>query len=255
MNPQFSICHTTARPNAWRKSYDLWIERAAFPESVEYVLCVDERWGFDPPPISLPMPSPDQFIWERTGWDRVCMEDVNPFQLGYSLNKMVWNTGRKCMVDGYAAAARASTGTVLIMNSDDMEPPEEWDAALLSAISNHNPDRDVMRDDFAIHVLTGYFDAPQASGIQILSRARYERLGYVFYPEYESLYADDDFLQHAYHDGVVIDARPLTFPHHHAERPQWDDVYRHQNRGESSDLGNRLLQRRVACGFQNLEPE
>jgi hypothetical protein len=107
------------------------------------------------------------------------------------------------MVDGYAAACRAATGQVLILNSDDMEPPENWDALLSDQFSGLDP----MERDFVVHVSTGWCDGPQASSIQILSRARYERLGYAMYPGYESLYADDDFLEHAYVDGVVIDGR------------------------------------------------
>ena len=42
----FSILHTSARPEKWREVYDAWIAAADHPEDVEYVLVVDERWGF-----------------------------------------------------------------------------------------------------------------------------------------------------------------------------------------------------------------
>ena len=45
--PLFSILHTSARPEAWRAVYDDWMSKAVHPENVEYVLCVDERWGFN----------------------------------------------------------------------------------------------------------------------------------------------------------------------------------------------------------------
>jgi hypothetical protein len=44
--PLFSICHTTARPDGWQRSRDLWRSRAMRPRTVEYVLCADARWGF-----------------------------------------------------------------------------------------------------------------------------------------------------------------------------------------------------------------
>ena len=47
--------------------------------------------------------------------------------------------------------------------------------------------------------------------LQIMSRAYYSQRGYAMYPEYESMYADNDFTEHARHDGVVIDARHLVF--------------------------------------------
>ena len=45
--PRFSILHTSARPHAWRAVYDAWLAAADHPEDVEYILVVDERWGFD----------------------------------------------------------------------------------------------------------------------------------------------------------------------------------------------------------------
>ena len=49
----------------------------------------------------------------------------------------------------------------------------------------------------------------------ILSRAWYENQGFVFFPEYESMFADNDFCETARQAGVVIDARHLMFPHRH----------------------------------------
>jgi GT2 family glycosyltransferase len=216
--PLFSICHTTARPHGWRRPYDLWRSRARRPETIEYVLCGDERWGF----------TSETFAATETD----------------SRTKRTWNTGRKCMVDGYAAACRVATGRVLILNSDDMEPPENWDVLLSDQFSCLDP----MERDFVIHVSTGWCDGPQASSIQIFSRARYERLGYAMYPGYESLFADDDFLEHAYLDGAVIDCRCLLFPHRHGE-VVGDAVYEHQNRAASAELGRELLARRRSWRF------
>src|ERR1700677_4660604 len=81
--------------------------KAKHQESVEYILCVDARWGFD--------------------------KNNTPISTGSYL-KVVWNEGRKCMVDGFNTAAKASTGQILILVSDDMFPPEGWDELLLDAI-------------------------------------------------------------------------------------------------------------------------
>lgn len=234
--PLFSILHPTARPQEWRKSAELWHERAANLEAIEYVLCIDERWGFRRPPENNPMD------WE-------VLHQLN----GFPHAKAFWNTGRKCMVDSVNEAARHAAGSILIVNSDDMEPPEKWDALLWESILKYDRSAggplNLEEPPFAVHVSTGYYDGPKASGIQILSRSRYRQLGHVFYPEYESVYADDDFLQHSYHDGVVIDARNLMFPHKHAREGDWDDVYEHQNREESRRLGRQVLERRKANGF------
>ena len=161
MTPLFSICHTTARPGEWRKTYDLWMSRANDPEDVEYVLCVDQRWGF-------------------AGWDEPCPtpkyrpnRDWWPDERSPARNVVALNRGRKCSVDGWNSAAAQSTGHVLILVSDDIEPPQDWDQALWSRFGLEEG----AYRDFAVHVSTGWCDGPQASSIQILSRARYERLG------------------------------------------------------------------------------
>lgn len=233
-HPLYSLLHPTARPEAWRHAYDTWLGRAAVRESVEYVLCVDQRWGFDRANACVWMPRPGP-------------RDV-----------LVWNHGRKCWVDSANQAARHSTGAVLIVVSDDIEPPQDWDLLLQRAghalSQNHDGSHNLTlrpfgRGQFVIHVSTGYCDGPRACGMQILSRGRYERLGYVLYPGYESLYSDDDFLEHAYRDGIVIDARELMFPHHHADMNDWDEVYLHQNRSEARALGAELFERRKRMNF------
>lgn len=227
MRPLFSICHPTARPDGWRAAYDLWISRAAHPEQVEYVLSIDERWGFTPgSPAAI---RASAIVTERPG-----------------LNIVTANQGRRCCVDSTNTAAAVSSGDVLILGADDYEPPQDWDVLILAKISPDAAVADALArsEDFVLHVSTGWYDGPEASSIQILSRARYERLGYGLYPEYESLFADDDFLQAAYADGVVIDARDITIRHHHgAASGNWDAVYQHQNREESRRLGAELLER------------
>jgi hypothetical protein len=228
--PLFSICHTTARPEAWRKCYDLWMERAGRPEVVEYVLCIDERWGFNRDEEFPGVPADPQLAaWEA-------MRDGR--------NKLVWNTGRKCMVDGANIAAAASSGAILIINSDDMEPPQNWDDVLLmEAVEARDLD-----DDFVIQVSSGTkADDRGLMVLQILSRARYERYGYALYPDFTSMYADDDFTAQAVKDGAVIDATNLTFLHNHPfyePIAKWDAVYEHENAATSAHHGRRIFDRR-----------
>jgi hypothetical protein len=245
--PLFSILHPTARPKEWSKSYVKWVERAASNQNFEYVLCIDKRWGFDSDSTNPTKAASGLSEWTAGAGP------VNRLKLRQGQFD-VWcrNTGRKCWVDAANEAARHARGHILILNSDDMEPTEKWDHALVESFplewGNAKNARHSIQDA-AWHVSTGYYDGPQASSIQIMSRARYERLGYILYPEYESLYADDDMLQHAYHDGVVIDARHLMFPHTHAKVGNWDAVYEHQNREEARRLGREVLERRKANGF------
>jgi len=216
----FSICHTTARPNGWQESFRLWTHLARFCSSIEYVLCVDERWGF-----SLPVIFPEAPPGLTT--------------------KLVWNTGRRCSVDGWNIAATNATGSILILNSDDMFPPDGWDELLLQTVSS-------LDSDFVIEVSSGTkHDRRRLMVLGIMSRVRYQRLGYAYYPEYLSMACDDDFGEHARRDNVVIDARHLVFSHQHASYrgEVLDAAYQWQNRAVAIQLGNEILARRRHNNF------
>ena len=226
--PLFSILHTSARPEAWRKVYDDWMSKAARPVDVEYVLCIDPRWGFDP--------AADYGM-------RSC-------------DKVVVNQGRRCYVDGVNTAAAASTGSMLIVNADDQFVCEGWDWELRRRLTYQGADgpQHPNSDAFVVEISTGTPNEHER-GIMvapILSRRRYEDLGYVFFPEYESMFADNDFCEHAKRDDVIIDARDLLFPHRHPmfdASVKKDAAYEAQNRREAYQLGENLLARRRASRF------
>jgi len=222
----FSILHTTARPNAWRACYDQWIAKADHPENIEYVLVVDERWGFS-------KDDPELFLWIEQG----------------PCNKLGWNTGRKCYVDGVNIAAKAATGEIFVQVSDDTFPPEHWDTILANAA----PDA----PEFAIWLNLGHQEIERGiMALPVMSKSRYDRLGYVFYPDYESMYCDNDLAEHVQTDNLrgLCALRILkepVFPHVHpafGEAPS-DDIYAHENREQSYKLGARILAARRAAKF------
>lgn len=239
--PLFSILHTSARPDKWRAVYDDWMSKAVHPDNVEYVLCVDPRWGF----------SADPQAWL-------------PSQIGglpHDNLHVIQNTGRRCYVDGVNIAGKASTGQVLIVNADDQFACQDWDQRLHEQFFDYRDNT-----EFVIECDEGGNE--HARGIMpmpILSRARYEAQGYVFYPEYESMFADNDFCAAARQDGVVIDARHLMFPHRHAmfdgngewKREDWtktlDAAYLAQNRSEAFAIGQEVFKRRKASGFPPMQ--
>jgi len=245
----FSICHTTARPEGWQESFGAWCARASRKwtsgeRALEYVLCVDRRWGFTPELVQ--------------DFKRLASSEYPDIVF-----RVVWNNARKCSVDGWNTAAAASTGSILILNADDFFPPSEWDCLLSEAVwKKHGVG---IESEFVIHVRSGIevHDEAGLMTLGIMSRTLYERWGYALYPGYESVRSDDDFSDHAQFDGVVIDARHLVFEHKH---PAWlatntkaveisdlDDVYRHQNRELSYAEGLRLLKARRANGFRDIQ--
>jgi hypothetical protein len=210
------------------------MDKAVHPENVEYVLCADHRWGF--------------------GLNDSLSDDFR--------DVLVWNEGRKCYVDGVNTAARASSGSILIVNADDQFACERWDEKFRETLMEGPKSIDWRwygeQMPFVVEVSTGTPDE-HARGIMvmpILSRKRYEdQGGNVFFPEYESMFADNDFCESARADGIVIDARHLIFPHRHPlfnDSVKPDAVYAAQMRPEAWHLGENVLARRRVSQFGKL---
>jgi hypothetical protein len=218
VKPIWSLCHCTARlpeshypQNNWRKAYDQWKKKCDDWSKIEYILCVDTA--------------------DKENWPDI-PEDVI----------LVENTGRQCAVDASNKAASVSTGKVLISATDDIYPPEHWDTELLKVISD-------LDAEFVIDTKSGTTPADWPEYlwmlISFMSRAYYEKFGYMFYPEFEGMYADLWFTDKSRKDGVVINARHLTFQHHHwiGTTVHFDEIYQRQNSQERYDRGLGILGR------------
>jgi len=117
------------------------------------------------------------------------------------------------LVDAFNQAAALSTGKVLVVIADDFFPFPNWDTALLDVLG--------YKSDQPAVVWASTQGSNDAHFIvhPILTRAYYERYGYIFWHEYEAWYADNEFSDVAHRDGVVIDARQrLRFDHRHPSR-------------------------------------
>lgn len=231
----FSVVHATARPEKWKEIYDAWLKEATWPELVEYVLVIDSRWGFD------------------LGQAAVARDYMR------SMDRIVLNTGRRCYVDAVNEGAKYATGMMIVVNADDQYPAKDWDEAL-GNLPLTGVDKSCPPVDYVIEVTTGTPNEHER-GIMvmpILTRHRYERLGYVFYPQYESMYADNDFCAMARRDKCVADGRALVFPHKHPicdKSVKRDEQYAAQNRPEAYELGKKIFEARVKNGFGEVEVE
>lgn len=224
----FSILHTSARPQEWRKVYRAWLDAAQNQADFEYILLVDARWGFS----SLPTMDRPQ---DRAYW----VPGSGPINYVRNVNHL---------------AGKAS-GKVFIVNADDQFPAEKWDLNLKRAIHLHVPGGIRSTDEFLLGVTT-HTQMEREKGIcvmPVLSRSRFERLGYIFYPHYESMYADQDLADHAKHDECYYELGEEygVFPHLHPiiTGKEIDEACAVQNRAEAYALGAALLERRRANKF------
>jgi hypothetical protein len=228
--PTFSLVHTTARlPNGWHAAYKAWLKNCAHPENVEYVVAIDAK---------------DETKWTAGYPER---ERINiPCGMGFGYQRLTINRLRTCATDGWDAAARASTGKFIITVADDLFPPPNWDEEILKVV----PDLDaevVLDVNYGNHASC----TPHFFYFCLLTRARYEKVGYLFHPDYFGMYGDNEFTAHSYLDKVVVEARHLLFEHRHYTYglSLEDDTYRWQQRPEAYATGKAAFDRRSAAGF------
>lgn len=186
--------------------------------NVEYILSVD-----------LSDPKQDEYI--------------NTFNSIPFSKKKLFVSENDTVVQATNIAARESTGDILIYLSDDFHCPSNWDELVKSKINNRIPillKVDDCYQRFDKDVLT----------IPIMNRRLYERLGYFWYPEYRSMFVDQDLYWVAKHLGAIVLAPELKFEHMHpvAGKGKHDETY--QRSTLNWDQGKALYHRRQQTGFK-----
>lgn len=229
--PTFSILHATARvPNGWKAAYETWSKRWAMQYPAEYILAVEEA-------DSELAPRHPELV---AGLMRM------PFRL------VVQGERKRSCVANWNAAAAASRGKILILAEDDAFPSVGWDVELVRSLEEVHGDID---GEYVAWISTGMPRDESLIAHPIMSRALYDRWGYFYWPEYESMGADDDLTYHARQDGVVVDLRHIKHEHMHPLRTGGvqDEVFRHQNRTGAYKLGKEIFARRLASKFATTE--
>jgi hypothetical protein len=159
----------------------------------------------------------------------------------YNVIKLV--NDNKNHVQAVNAGAKIATGQLFVVTGEDFIYPVHWDHELYSAIrTKHDKDLVVwIRDGIQPRIMT----------LPILTKEYYNRFGYVYYPEYWSMFADTEFTEVAHKLGKVVDARHLLFRHNHytiGGVPE-DATYQKQNSKESWVVGERIFNERKANNF------
>lgn len=211
---KITLCHATRnRPMQAQATRDFWYRRASNPGGVEHIFAVDnddrEMLGF----------------LEKTGFYHTIVE-----------------AGGGC-VRAWNAAAEIAKGEVIIQVSDDFFPPQDWDRLILERIGDTTK--------AAVLAVSDGFRQDGLMCIAIATKARIaaQEGGTLFWPEYKSMYSDNEFSVRALVDGVVIPARDLIFAHHHPiamgiPAEKWDETYRISNADERYQEGSAIFLRR-----------
>jgi len=177
----FSIIHATNRPYAWQAAYAQYRRMTCHWDQCEFVIVYDEQNERD-------------------------FHNVLGNYMGNSIRAVV-NKGRPCYVDAANEGARLSCSPILVMSTDDMFPPYWWDLKIKEAAESSTSSQK------AYFVSCGY--RPDIQCMQVLSRAYFDRYGFVFDPAFHSMNGDIDYTYRAERDGVVVDCRDVCWEHQH----------------------------------------
>ena len=147
----------------------------------------------------------------------------------------------RTMVDATNRGLALATGDVVVVVSDDFGCPERWDEALAAVIGTRARAAVLVHDGGSARILT----------LPVVTRAYATELGYLYYPSYRSMYADDDLTEVARRDGVLIDARHIVFPHRHysIDGVPADATYAAQDSTSAWWHGWRVFQKRRLVNF------
>lgn len=209
------------RPHKAAETLNNWMMRASGLHEIEHILAIDEH---DP-------------IYSHYNKEKF------PEKTIFCINGNEDST----VVQATNLAAKIATGDILIYLSDDFACPFHWDKYLVKRIMAQNKKEWLLKvndalQPFEVAVLT----------IPIMSMELYKQLGYFWYPEYRSMFVDEDLYWTAKQMDVMIMAPELTFPHEHHTlgKTTNDNTYR---RSESNwDQGKALYASRKAAGFPPL---
>ncbi len=202
---KISLLHATrGRPQQALDARNLWLERAENPDAIEHIFGCD----------------PDDEQGPSLGGFRHIVQDEGGGPCG------AWNM-----------AAEISHGQILVQVSDDMLPPQYWDRLILDAIGG----------DLSLPRVLRVSDGHRTDGLIVLAivtRAWWLKQGYLFHPDFFSMYSDNWLTESAQKSGAIIEAREIVFEHRH---PVFTGEVPHPTTARS----NRLLN--YATGARTLE--
>lgn len=173
---------------------DRWMALAEIPDRVEWVFGIDE-------------------------------DDHDSINSLAGLRCHVSKEGGGCC-RAYNETAASTDGEVIVCASDDVYPIPLWDTEIVKRFGDVSQPRvmsvsDGIRKDRLVP-------------IQILTRAWFDRFGFIFPPQFKSMFGDVWLIERAWRDGCMIDANDLIFEHKHPYfgTAENDAVYEAENAPE-----------------------
>jgi len=162
--------------------------------------------------------------------------------------------------DAWAKAYQASTGRVIVQVSDDFEAPHGWNTTIVERLEKAGG----IDKPFCLGVADPHFTPPYSGDglltLIIVTRAYVQKTGFdsVLYPEYPSMFSDNDVREKVALDDMLIDAWDVMFLHHwHGgpEDPLRDDTYSRHASTRCNDIGRWVWADRSWAAYPDIYPE
>jgi hypothetical protein len=204
-----SLLHATrGTPGRALETRQIWLDRATNPERVEHIFGIQSDDD-----ASINWFDGENFL-------------VN-YPHGVSVPPPEWASSS---VANWNTAAAVSTGEILIVIADDLTPPQGWDEQVEKLPAGDK--------EWACYVP----DTVRQDGLMchpILSRALYNKRGYVFHPDYFGVFCDNDFTVRTQLECTILQVKGLQWNHDHPSNGtrKEDDIVRHQNSEQAYRYG------------------
>ena len=206
---KFSIVHPSRERCQLAKQAAIhWIGNFSNDNELEYIVSIDHD---------------DQ---QKYCYEQWCEE------LGIQL---ITNQNRS-LVDASNKGAALSTGECIVLVSDDFNCPLNWDQSLKDKIQDKTMYGILINDDISKGAIMS---------LPIISRTLFDRLGYIYHPNFFSLWADNALLDVVKLLDCLIDAQDLVFRHQHYSvgRSKKDTTYERENSASAYNLGKLAYQK------------
>ena len=210
-----SIIHPSlGRPVQARKCYDHWMKTASGDHEYEWILSLSQADA-----------SIESYYHSFT-----------------NTNAVVIVAKTKNVVEAANEGAKLCAGNIIIVASDDMFSPQMWDSRILHKFEMIDGPGLLQVDD---GITTKKMTLP------IMNREAYAMLGYVYHPEYISMYADDDLRATAIANQIYYNGIDIIFEHRHYSvgKSKYDRTYQLENSNKAYKHGQTLYYERAKKKF------
>ena len=232
--PLISLYHCTARPHEWDRACRIFRSYADHPERCEYVMGIHRRQN--------EIPGSESLIF--CDYYRECtrkLMEIWPQQWILSVNP-----GKPNNVQNINHCGAHTSGKVIVPVGDFLRPCRHWDSILLEKI----PDLEL-----PYMVAFGHGNYLRDSWIvtwAIVTRAFYEKLGYLAWPEYTHYGCDDDLTLIAKREGCIIEAPDVQWPYLHwfNGMRQSDSLDSHTRQSGAWQVKEEVFARRKTYNFE-----